>query len=164
MNIIVWEDKHGTSYYDASTPENREASAREILRQLIDQQYIYKPDDEPDVYGIDMELVALTEDQVDALPTNSMAAEARKHRKTYAARVRENDDAKREYETIQEILAGETVYRRWTRQTDSRDGKFKAGQRMKAPITAWSMVSARSDYEYEQFSEETVWVPGEDDE
>ncbi len=167
MQIIAWHHKHGTDYYDASTDEAQEASAREILRALIEEmQYIYPPDDPMkhiEYSHIDLELAALNDDQVAALPVQSMKDEALKHRKNLEARIRQYESDKLEYDRVLKVIAGEEVFRRWTRKTDSADGRFKAGQRMKAPVTAWSLVRERNGGEYEYFQLETVWVPGEDD-
>lgn len=42
-NILVWRDKDGDSYWDASSSEAREWSAREILKQWVAGRYVAAP-------------------------------------------------------------------------------------------------------------------------
>lgn len=68
MRILVWTSKYRDYYYAADTPEELEASAQKILEELIENQWVTEPEP-PTVSEKDEELLALTEEQVQALPT-----------------------------------------------------------------------------------------------
>jgi hypothetical protein len=161
MEILVWEDKYGTSYYDASTPEALEKSALKILRQLLNDRYIVKPEnplegDNLEYSGIDLEQARLTLEQIEALPTEGLRKDALAHRKRLANRIRSYQNQLAEYNAIQKVLAGEEVYARdWVRKADTKQGKkgdVVKGRR----ITAWSLLQMRNGAEYEHFSIEVV--------
>lgn len=157
MKIIVWEDKHSTKYYDASTPEAWDASAIEILRELTDEPYGYmnpeyaKPfisDDDRRLAGIDL----------DTLPTD--ARDELSHKVTQARAHIEREE--RGYRRAQEEYALALSYIKAGKSPMMVRGK---GYRGEHPVpSSWLIVESRSGYEYENFSTETVWTRPEETE
>lgn len=137
MQILVWEDKHCTNYYDASTPEQLDASARHIIEVLVDNDYVHDPGTWEDVdlqySGIDFELAALDDEAVKALPTDGLRKEALRHRQSLAYRKRSHEQAVEDYNLA----------------TALAKGAGKQGQ-------AWRFLSDRNGFEYENFALETV--------
>lgn len=159
MRVLVWKNKHANQYYDASTPEALDASAREILRSLIhDYQYVYGPS-EPSYFGIDLEQAALTDDQIAELPTNAMRETAASHKSAKERADKEYEDDVEEYQNALKVSRGEEVivdhgvYRR-----DDPRGRWKAGDRALKKLTAWDILQDRNGAEYEVFELEEVWT------
>ena len=178
VKILVWTHKHGSEYYDASTPEKLEASARLVLEDLIGARYITAPEDPMkhiEYSGIDMELAQLDDETIDALPTQSLRDEATKHKNKLAARIRRHREDQTEWENIQKLIAGEEVYEPWTRRkpawTDEEwqqvieqrlarvPGSKVIGDRVHARLSAWTIVKSRDGGEYEHFEIEDVIEP-----
>lgn len=156
MEIIVWEAKHYTNYYDASTEEAKQASAREIIRDLISGSYIVKPEAEPDLRysGIDFELANLTEEEIAALPVESLRDEAKKHKRKLSLRLKQHERDIKDFDLAQKLAAGETVmYQAVNRRTNKIEER---------ELTPWGYVQSRSGGEYEQISLESAWTPKEE--
>lgn len=143
MKIIVWEDKHGTSLYDASTLEVWAESSIEILRTMMDNGYYYLDEytGEP----------PLTDGQIDALP-DQYKETARRDQAAAIRRIKETKENNDFYREVERVI----------REHDT--GSFTLGSRgreREIPI-AWDLLDQRSDYEYEHVSVETVWQPKSD--
>lgn len=67
MEILMWTNKYGSCFYAARTPEELEASAREIVKQLVDEGWIFAVTDR-DNTPEEAEAVALSKEEVAALP------------------------------------------------------------------------------------------------
>ncbi len=156
MQILVWKDKHGDYFYDASTSEALEKSAQIILKQMVEMGYIQEPDDPMkhiQYSGIDMEQASLTDEQIAELPTSSLRDTAKKHKLSLARRLRQHQTELDEFRIVMDLVAGKEV---WSRDR----GVYQSGTRKGTPIpdariTAWWVVQGRGG-EYEQFSVETV--------
>lgn len=138
MRILVWHGKYGDSYYDASTHEAREASARKILKEWTDPNYPWLPAPEDPMKhiqysGIDLEQASLTDEQIEALPTEGLRAEARKHKRSLERRVQNYANELEDYDFIQKVVAGEP-----------------------SSVTAWQLVQQYGGDEYMEVSEESV--------
>lgn len=148
MQIIVWESKHATSYYDASTTAAWDKSAIQILKDLISMQYLDAELYKPYITEKDRELASI---DLDVLPDNARSAvekdvnRARKH-----------------------IAAEERYYRVAKQQRRLADSYIEAG---KSPVmlrgkgtkwerevpASWLILEERSGGEYEKFGLETVY-------
>lgn len=166
MNILVWHGKHGDAFYDASTPERKEASAMELLRNWAGY-WIVEPEDPMkhiQYSGIDLEQAALTDEQIDALPTEKLREEASKHKKNLARLHANYRQELAEWDELQRVLAGEEFYEPQTYyRANSSDGSHKKGD--PAPlrrVTAWRVLQTYADGEYMGVSEESVWTPKEE--
>lgn len=138
MQILVWKSKHADYYFDASTPEDLEKSARKILQKLVDGDWIF----EPSLYeSWDKELVEVSNEALEGLPS-SMVEEVEQHRAKKARAISEFEAEKTEWNQLQKILAGEEVVREYTNS---------AGEVWKRPVTAWGLLQNRSGYEYEEY-------------
>lgn len=149
MQIIVWEDKHVTSYYDASTTAAWDKSAIAILKDLTGEYgYLdpeaYKPyitDKDRELAGIDLE----------ALPDNARSAVEKD-----VKRARHHIDTEERY------------YNQAKKQRQLADSYIEAG---KSPVmlrgkgtkwerevpASWLILEERNGGEYERFSLETVY-------
>lgn len=71
-SVLVCEEKHGTYYYDATTPEALQSSAFAILKERWeDGCWYYDPGERPQYEG-------LSEDRIEALPDPELREVARK--------------------------------------------------------------------------------------
>lgn len=151
MKIIVWADKHDTSYYDATTIEAWDASSIEILKELTGPYgYIYETDldtiwiSEKDKELIEVDLDTLPEPARKALEKDVTAAKSRVEReRKYWARQNEQRRLALEY-----IEAGKSPIvtlgagTRWEKQVPS----------------AWLIIEERNGAEYEDFRLEDVFT------
>ncbi len=141
MMILVWESKHGNVYYDASTDELLDWAAKQILAQWLDY-YIVKPDDPMkhiQYSGIDLEQANLSTEQIAALPTESMRAEAAKHKNNLARRYAQYENDLQVYADVQTILSGESV---------TRERARRSGLQQTIVYDAWHILQEHADGEY----------------
>jgi hypothetical protein len=144
MKILVYYSKYGESYWDASTEEKREKSARIILSELLSSGWIYEPDDPMDhieYSSIDLELAQLDDETINALPTESLRSEALRHKQNLATRIKRAEAERKDYEDMVRVAAGEEV----------EDAKGRK-------VTAWSLLRDYDD-EYVRFEIESVTDP-----
>lgn len=148
MQIIVWNDKHGTSYYDASTTEALDASSIEILKSLTDERYGYWREYEPWVSDENKRLAAI--DLTGADP--AILAELEK-KVTRAQREvqRGIDDARERKETI--ALAKSYIEAGKSPIVSRGSGRYER----KVPA-AWLLIVDNSGGEYEDIQLETVFT------
>lgn len=52
QKIIVWQDKHATLYFDASTKDKEENAMREMFKQMQEAQYYSLIEDDEDEFEI----------------------------------------------------------------------------------------------------------------
>lgn len=128
--ILVWEDKHSTSYYNASTPEKLEESARMILEVLTgDYGYIQDPGTELsewDTNRLNMEFVEIDESAYIALP-EALQIPIKHEKKKYAKLMADLKARQDDYKLACDLASGKV-----------------AG--------AWRYLQGRSGYEYEIYS------------
>ena len=140
MKVLVWKDKHGTSYYDASTPEALAESALNVLGTMMDIGYYYREEKEFEV--------PITDEEIEAMPLK-YRDHARKDQ-SYAKRsildAKENNDF---YDEVKRVLA----------EHDMSTVTIGRGKHERQVPIAWNLLDSRSDYEYEYVSLEDVWQP-----
>jgi len=164
MKVLVWHDKHGEYYYDASTPEAEEASSREILKQMVASRYIEEPEDpykHIQFSSIDLEQAYLTDEQIEALPTGSLRKEAREHKQALTNRLARYKNEKEEFAELERFLAGETIMSKpWVRRSGPNAGETVPPK----PIPALRILEQWADGgEYMRIEVESVWTPEDRD-
>lgn len=146
--IIVCHEKHGTFYHDASTPEAWAQSALKILTERFNDGYwYYDPRAEKHPFSLDLrrkrdELLAMTDDQISAIPSEDAQRLLREKRALAQAEKREEDEMVEQYERIRAVVV-------------AQDGS-----------EAWALLEERSDAEYERVELEDLkpsdtWRPAE---
>jgi len=166
---MIWHGKHSDEYFDASTPEAHEESARKLLETWIDPNYPWLPEPEDpmkhiEYSGIDLEQANLTNEQIAALPTETLRKEAQKHKTNLARRISQCESEKRDYELIKKVVAGERPLLRWRKRRDTTTDeewldiikrvteKFPdavvEGDRVLRPASAVHLLQGYSDGEY----------------
>lgn len=160
MKVMVWHHNHGEYYYDASTPEAEEASAREVLRDMVKNQMIVPPEDPMkhiQYSSIDLEQARLTDEQIDALPLESLRDEARMHKNKLARRIKIAAHEAEQWDELQRFLASEVIMSQpWVRRSGPRVGETVAPK----PIPARMILQQWADGgEYTRVEVETVWTP-----
>ncbi len=157
--ILIYKNKYGEDFYDASTPQKLEAASRKILKGLLDSRWIPQPPDEPDFRysNIDMELANLTNDQINELPVISLRTEALRHKEKLANKIKGHVAEVAEYAEWLAVANGEEIYAPdWVRRADSMDGTQKKGDVVKGGrVTAWSILRHYED-EYVSFELEDL--------
>ncbi len=117
--ILIAKEKHGTRYFDASTPELLAESAFKLLKERWDDGYWYCLDDPPE----DKEV--LSEEQIAALPTESLRNQESQKRKDYLRKLYNWQSDEKQYLFIKDCVENGLKNR------------------------AWKLLQNRSDYEYE---------------
>jgi hypothetical protein len=156
--IIVCQEKHGTRYYDASSDEEWAKSALKILSDRLDDGYwYYDPRAESHPFSLDLrkkrdELLAITDEQIDAIPSEEARDLLRAKREQARAELREEADEIEEYERIRAVV-------------EAQDESFVTVGRSREP-KAWRLLEARSGHEYESVELADLkpldtWSPGE---
>lgn len=124
--ILVAKEKHGDRYLNASTPEALAESAFKLLKERWEMDYWYHLDDPPSSNEI------LSEEQISALPTTTLAASEAQKRANYLRRLHAYERQRDTYEAIKDCV-----------ENNKKD-------------QAWSLLQRRSNYEYEQVTIETL--------
>lgn len=147
--IIVWEDKHATSYYNASTTEAWDKSAIQILKDLtgvygyLDPE-MYKPyvtDKARELAGIDL----------DALPDAARSA----MEKDVLSTRRRIESEERYYKRVQKQRQLALEYIEAGKSPVMLRGK---GTRWEKEVPAsWLILEERNGGEYEKFLLEDVY-------
>lgn len=149
MQIIVWEDKHATSYYDASTTEAWDKSAIKILKDLTGEYGYLDPEAyKPYITDKDRELAGI---DLDVLPDAARSAIEKDVR-----RARHHiDTEERYYKHVQEQHRLALSYIEAGKSPVMLRGK---GTRWENEVPAsWLIIEERNGGEYERFSLETVY-------
>lgn len=140
MHILVVKEKHGTYYFDASTPEKISRAALKILTDRFNGNWYHRPKDESYFwYGFDKEII-LTPEEIEALPEHLRAPELKKLKRLESARV--------------ELIRAQSWYDEVERIVKEQDASYeeivlKSGRtRLESP--AWNALQDRADYEYEE--------------
>lgn len=128
--IIIRKHKHGTDYFDASTPEAKKKALKEIFKENKGMEYYCSLEDSDSKNYLEKAI----EKQTD------LAALHRKHKEENEA-VRAEDLIKRYKEELRENEAQKKLY----------DLACKGDE-----IAIEKLLRRRSDYEYESFELETL--------
>lgn len=134
MEILMWTNKYGSCFYAARTPEELEASAREIVKQLVDEGWIFAVTDR-DNTPEEAEAVALSKEEVAALP-EILRTRVERLRKSVRLRQEEHAQVNAQFELAEKLVRGEKTTR-----------------------TAWELLQQRHGGEYEEYDLEWVIVP-----
>ena len=124
--IIIAHEKHGTRYFDASTPEVLAESAFKLLKERWEDGYWYYSDDPPEDKDV------LSEEQIAALPTETLRNFESQKRKQYLRKVNNWQKNQKEYLSIKNCV-----------ENNLKD-------------QAWKLLRIRSGYEYETVELETL--------
>lgn len=124
--ILIAKEKHGTRYFDASTPELLAESAFKLLKERWNDGYWYYLDDPPEDKDI------LSEEQISALPTVSLQASEQAKRDWYLAEYEDWRRDEKKYLSIKDCV-----------ENNKKD-------------KAWRLLQNRRDYEYENVELETL--------
>lgn len=122
--ILIAREKHGTRYFDASTPELLAESAFKLLKERWEEGYWYFLDDPPEDKDI------LSEEQIAALPTESLRNQESQRRKNYLRELYNWQVVEKQYLAIKDCVENGLKNRAWK-------------------LLAWKPLQNRSDYEYE---------------
>jgi hypothetical protein len=133
--IVVHADDY-TDYLDASTDEAWARNAYGLLKERFQSGYFYHdPGDEPIYDGMSVaEIGEITDPEIKKIATT-------KYNRWVRAK-REWQDEKATYDAVAEEVANGPTWR-----------EYKSGRR---EPTAWGLLDARSDYEYERVELMTV--------
>lgn len=124
--ILIAKEKHGTRYFDASTPELLAKSAFKLLKERWNDGYWYYLDDPPEDKDV------LSEEQIAALPTASLKNSESQKRKQYLRQFYDWQRDQKEYLAIKDCVENNLKNQ------------------------AWKLLQNRSDYEYENVELETL--------
>lgn len=140
--VLMWEHKHGTSLYDASTPEALDAAAVQVIRELLQLQYIYEPY-EPHLPEDYVELSKVDLEKLDETARKLLEKQVQTARSELQRLTSEYKYEREDYDEATKIVeAG---------KTEISDNGSPA---------SWRFLQRRSGYEYELFSLVKVWTAG----
>lgn len=129
--LLIFEDKHGNSYYLCKDQEAVGLACLEILKGRLECGYIYHPGPEDEIYGLKEEL---SKEAAHALPEP--------YRK----------------QALCDIIANAKRRAEWTEAVASYENA-KSAIKQKDGNLAYQVLSDRQDYEYEGFHLETPIIP-----
>lgn len=144
--IVVFKEKHGKRYFDATDPVELNKVFLEIMRERMNLGWYYKPDVD---YPVEWtEAVMLTDEALEALP-ESLKSQVVRLRKAYKQREREAAKDLRWWELATELLKmpqkeAENHVHEWT-------VNLSTGPKKKSMRMATFLMDYRSDGEYEGF-------------
>jgi hypothetical protein len=144
MQIVIAEEKHATRYLDASDDQALARSALKLLTERLQAGYWYH---EPEVLfepapGEEL----LTQEQVDALPTQALRDQEAAKVTRAGRRGRAEQDYRRWYDEVKRFVETKDL----SMVTVGR-GRF---ERLVPKV--WLLLEERSDYEYESVELEGV--------
>lgn len=150
--IIMFEEKHQTRYFDASTDEVLSRACVKVLRERVDEGYWYHRNfDKPErVRSADeIALMAMTDEQIAVLPEN-MAQDIKNKR----VRIISKDLAYERNRALEDswFAALEKVLSLPVDEAVklSTSGQEGAGWPRREMNLAFYLLDSRSDYEYER--------------
>lgn len=147
--ILVWRAHHGPRYYKAGNDAEWAQSCVTILREKLDEGYVYQPEapeDRPYFFTEELsEAVGMTPEQVDSLP-DTLRDQVRDLRKRYQDAQRDHQFAVLEYEEIQRVV----------KENDVSFQTFGRGERATTEPLAWGYLNKRYDYEDESVTLESI--------
>ena len=144
--IVVFREKHGERYFDATDPVELNKVFLEIMRERMELGWYFAPD--PD-YPVEWtEAMELDEATIEVLP-DSIKSQVNKLRKAYKKAEAENAKEQRWWELANELLdmpqeKAETHFHEWTI-------RLSTGLKKKRMLMATGLMDYRSDCEYEGF-------------
>lgn len=153
--IVVFREKHGDRYFDASTAELKALSFLTVLRERVEEGYWYYRQYEQPTLKLSSEqkaLLALTDEQLAGLPTamqNDIHGKRARIERSQQGYLRQKKLEEEWFNAVDVllslpdedaiILTGEDVPGRWGRASLVQE-----------------VMSARADYEYEGFDIQPV--------
>lgn len=105
--ILIAKEKHGTRYFDASTPELLAESAFRLLKERWDDGYWYISEDPPEDKDI------LFEEQIAALPTESLRNSESQKRIQYLRQFYNWQDDQKERLAIKDCVENNLKNKAW---------------------------------------------------
>lgn len=159
--IVIWHDKHGDHYYDASTNEALAAASLDILSDWLEYGYIYTPEDPLDPERLKQSWASVKQEDVDwaAKPlaepedeTNALYNDKvrKAKQKVNTAVARYQDDLKsigRVQKAVDEHDLRVIPAKTWT---DSRGRE----RQQREQVYAWVLLQEYSGGEYQEVEDE----------
>ena len=152
QTIIVFTEKHGDRYFDASTPELKARACAKILRERRDEGYWYNREyeaPEPTFTPEEKETLAMTDEQVALFPSRlretveKKRASLRGRRGAYAR----NKLAEDQFFTALDLVLSVPAEEAYRFTTNDVEG---FGRRITRSL-ALELIDARADGEYEGY-------------
>lgn len=129
--ILIAKEKHGTRYFDASTPEALALSSFKLLKERWNNgNGWYWLDDPPEDKDV------LSEEQIAALPSETLRASETAKRNQYLCDLKNWEYDKEEYDEIKNCI--------------------ESGQQNNLKNRAWRILNARNGCEYESVQLQTL--------
>lgn len=105
--IIIFKEKHGNRYFDASTEKLRNAACLEIIKERFDEFWYDYDNEKPSAKNV------LTEDQIAQLPTENLKIQETRKRKDYLSELRQYNEEVSFHEKVRlaiELNDGQSAY------------------------------------------------------
>lgn len=121
--ILIFKEKYGDRYFDASTPEARDAACFKILSERFnDSWYDWMDEDMEEVDDGDK---ILTEEQIDALPTQVLRLSEAKRREKHLRAVRIWQENKDIYAKIKDCVENKNISAAYKILLCQSDGEYE---------------------------------------
>lgn len=162
--ILIFKEKHGKRYFDASTEELKLKAFHKIIKERFNDGYWYHKPESLEKYISShlskekRELLEITDEALSALPQSiqDKVVEVR----TLKARLEKRHALEvAEYEEIEKVATA--TFEEAKEMVNRRPSRLKPGTTIVTPILSLIMQS-RGDYEYEGFDIETLEKVEED--
>jgi len=154
--IIVCSEKHGTTYWDASSELSWAKSALAILterwEQSRNQEWCWYPEpEEPSTKGytyVNKNGQMLSEVEISALPNEHLRVAAMAESRRFERKIKEAEEYRLWYERVKWVVQS---------QDHGITTRGKGANARRIPV-AWDLLNERCDYEYEAVRLETLNV------
>jgi hypothetical protein len=144
--VLVCKEKHGTRYYDATSPEAYVASCNKILKERFEDGWTYeKWDDPPMQYS-----VILTPEEIEKLPEHLRVQEQKKL-DTWNQEVQEHKNHNANCDAIEKFLQGDLSLEKPVEVTRKSDGQL-----LRYTCTSARILALRKHYQYEEVKVERM--------
>lgn len=151
--VIVFEEKYGSRYLDASTPELKAKSFLMILRERLNDGYTYYRPELGKLTQDEQDLIALTPEAISSLPTSVRDGLTKDRERLVARRERQEIEFRQENQWFERAdkLVALPVEEAIAVGTPLRNGGFRS--------LAETLLNDRNGYEYEGFEVEKMESP-----
>ncbi len=141
MRILVEHGKHGTSYYDATDDDKLARACLYIMRRGFEDGWYAAPDETRIAQLMVQDAAALTDDQINALPSENLKRTARQERSNTRNNLRWYEGQKDWYSAAKAAVEADDP---------GQMIKLGRGRHERLVPLAWHLIHQRQDSEYER--------------
>lgn len=118
--IIIFEEKYGNRYFDASTPEKLNAACFKVLKERYENgEYNWLLEEAPEAINI------LADEQIEALPTERLKNDEIRRKKEYENKFKSWQRKQKELQDIKQCVENEAKERAFFLLRKRNSGEYE---------------------------------------